>query len=79
MSFTRPLDHVETAALEKEGKTVPPDWADSLTRINRAARKLEDALPGAKQAEVVAALTELEAATQDLKQFLTFRSVLSIH
>lgn len=77
MSFTRPLNHTEISTLETANKKIPPDWADSLTQINRATRALEDALPGAKQAGVIAALAQLEAATQDLKHFLTYRGVLS--
>lgn len=74
--FTHPISNFEATALEAEGKVVPPDWAESITRATLAVRKLTDALPGNNQEKVVAGLVELEQAAANIRAFLEFRKAL---
>jgi hypothetical protein len=74
--FTHPISNFEEQALIAEGKTVPPDWAESTTRATLAIRKLNDALPGNNQEKVVAGLLELEKAAANIRAFLEFRKAL---
>lgn len=77
MSFSRPLNHVEVAALLAQNCEVPTDWAESLTQINKAVRVMEEALPGQNEAAVIAAMETLESSTQKLREFLTFRGIFA--
>jgi hypothetical protein len=74
--FTHPISQFEASALEKEGKTVPPDWAESTTRATLAIRKLNDALPGNNKERVIEGLIELEKAAENIRAFLAFRKAL---
>jgi hypothetical protein len=74
--FTHPISNFEATALEKEGKTVPPDWAESTTQATLALRKLNDALPGNNKEKVLAGLVQLEAAAANIRAFLEFRKAL---
>ncbi len=74
--FTHPISHFEASALEAEGKTVPPDWSESITQANIAVRQLIDSLPGNDKAKAVAGLLSLEKATANIRAFLEFRKAL---
>lgn len=74
--FTHPISQFEADALTAEGKTVPPDWAESTTSATLAIRKLNDGLPGNNKEKVLAGLVELEAAAANIRAFLEFRKAL---
>jgi hypothetical protein len=74
--FTHPISHFEANALEAEGKTVPPDWAESITGATLALRKLTDALPGNNKEKVLTGLVELEKAAANIRTFLEFRKAV---
>lgn len=74
--FTHPISDFEAKALLAEGKTVPPDWAESTTLATLALRKLNDSLPGNNQEKALAGLVELEKAAANIRAFLEFRKAL---
>lgn len=74
--FTHPISHHEADVLLSEGKTVPPDWSESITIAAANVRTLEDALPGSNQERVKAALLSLEKQTANLRAFLEYRKAL---
>jgi hypothetical protein len=77
MSFTRPIDHLEVAALEAASREIPADWADSLTKINKSVRALSEALPQQDKKSVVDNLLLLEESTKKLREFLVFRELFA--
>jgi hypothetical protein len=74
--FTHPISDFESKALLAEGKTVPPDWAESITGATLALRKLTDALPGNNKEKVLDGLVQLETAAANIRAFLEFRKAL---
>lgn len=74
--FTHPLSHREMDVLASEGKAIPPDWSESITKIAIYVRTLEDALPGSNKERVKEAVEGLEKETANLRAFLEYRKAL---
>ena len=74
--FTHPISDFEAKALLAEGKTVPPDWAESTTLATLAIRHMNDALPANNQEKAIDGLIELEKAAANIRAFLEYRKAL---